>query len=101
MRAFAVQSFGEAPAIHDLPIPAEDGGFLVRVRYAGVNPIDYKLIERLTARRQGRRIPWECVRRVGAKEVVVTPDPPQRIVKSSASRNRRGTRRPSGRPSKR
>ena len=49
MRAFAVQSFGEAPAIHDLPIPAEDGGFLVRVRYAGVNPIDYKLIERLTA----------------------------------------------------
>jgi sporulation protein YlmC with PRC-barrel domain len=58
-------------------------------------------IERLTARKQGRRIPWECVRRVGAKEVVVTPDPPQRLVKSSASRNRRGTRRPSGRPSKR
>ena len=49
MRAFAVQSFGEAPAIHDLPIPAEDGAFLVRVRYAGVNPIDYKLLERLTA----------------------------------------------------
>jgi NADPH2:quinone reductase len=49
MRAFAVQSFGEAPAIHDLPIPAEDGAFLVRVRYAGANPIDYKLLERLTA----------------------------------------------------
>jgi NADPH:quinone reductase-like Zn-dependent oxidoreductase len=49
MRAFAVRSFGEAPAIHDLPIPAVDGAFLIRVRYAGVNPIDYKLLERLTA----------------------------------------------------
>src|ERR1700684_2554528 len=49
MRAFAVRSFGESPGIYDLPIPAEDGAFLVRVRYAGVNPIDYKLLERLTA----------------------------------------------------
>jgi NADPH:quinone reductase len=49
MRAFAVQSFGQAPAIHDLPIPPADSAFLVRVRCAGVNPIDYKLVERLTA----------------------------------------------------
>ena len=49
MRAFAVRSFGEAPAIHDLPIPAADGAFLIRVRYAGINPVDYKLLERLTA----------------------------------------------------
>jgi len=49
MRAFAVQSFGEAPAIHELPIPVADGAFLIRVTYAGVNPIDYKLVERLTA----------------------------------------------------
>jgi NADPH2:quinone reductase len=49
MRAFAVRSFGEAPAIHDLPIPAADGAFLIRVRYAGVNPVDYKLLEQLTA----------------------------------------------------
>lgn len=49
MRAFAVRSFGEAPAIHDLPIPAAEGAFLIRVRCAGVNPIDYKLVERLTA----------------------------------------------------
>jgi NADPH:quinone reductase-like Zn-dependent oxidoreductase len=49
MRAFAVQSFGEAPAIHDLPIPAADGALLIRVRYAGVNPIDYKLLGQLTA----------------------------------------------------
>jgi len=49
MRAFAVRSFGEAPAIHDLPMPSADGAFLLRVRYAGVNPIDYKLLERLTA----------------------------------------------------
>src|SRR5437868_2380495 len=56
-------------------------------------------IERLTAKKEGRRIPWECVRRVTAKEIVVTPDPPQRIV--SASRNRQGTRRPSARRPKR
>src|SRR6476660_3522378 len=49
MRAFAVQSFGQAPAIHDLPIPDAGSAFLIRVRYAGVNPIDYKLLERLTA----------------------------------------------------
>jgi NADPH:quinone reductase-like Zn-dependent oxidoreductase len=49
MRAFAVQSFGEAPAIHNLPIPSEEGAFLIRVKYAGVNPIDYKLLARLTA----------------------------------------------------
>ena len=56
------------------------------------------LMERLTARNDGRRIPWECVRRLTRKEIVVVPDPPQRI---SASRNRPGTRRPSAPQSKR
>lgn len=61
------------------------------------------LIERLTAKKSGRRIPWECVVRVEAKQIVVTPDPPQRKSpgKPSASRTRKGTRRPSGRRSKR
>jgi len=49
MRAFAVPSFGKAATILELPIPAADGAFLIRVTYAGVNPIDYKLVERLTA----------------------------------------------------
>ncbi|MGO9490451.1 MAG: NADP-dependent oxidoreductase [Solirubrobacteraceae bacterium] len=49
MRAFAVQSFGEAPAIHDLPIPSERDALLIRVSYAGVNPLDARLLERLTA----------------------------------------------------
>jgi len=30
-------------------MPSADGAFLIRVGYAGVNPIDYKLLERLTA----------------------------------------------------
>lgn len=55
-------------------------------------------IERLTARKHGRRIPWECVRRIARNEVVVVPDPPQRV---SASQSRRGTRRPSAPRSKR
>jgi NADPH:quinone reductase len=49
MRAFAVRSFGEAPAIHDLPVPAADGAFLLRVAYAGVNPLDNNNVARLTA----------------------------------------------------
>jgi hypothetical protein len=49
MRAFAVWRFGEAPALHDLQVPAADGGFLIRVMYAGANPIDYKLLEKLNA----------------------------------------------------
>ena len=56
-------------------------------------------IERLTAKKHGRRIPWEFVRRVNHKEVVVTPDPPQR--ETGGSRTRKGTRRASGRRSKR
>jgi len=49
MRAFAVPSFGADPAVLDLPEPATDGEFLIRVSYAGVNPTDYKRVERLTA----------------------------------------------------
>jgi NADPH:quinone reductase-like Zn-dependent oxidoreductase len=49
MRAFAVRSFGEPPSIHDLPVPAADGAVLIRVRFAGVNPLDSNLIGRLTA----------------------------------------------------
>jgi NADPH2:quinone reductase len=49
MRAFAVRNFEEAPGICDLPIPAADSALLIRVRYAGVNPIDYKLVEQLNA----------------------------------------------------
>jgi NADPH:quinone reductase-like Zn-dependent oxidoreductase len=48
MRAYAARKFGEAPAIMDLPIPAEEGAYLIRVKFAGVNPIDYKLVDRLT-----------------------------------------------------
>lgn len=35
-------------------------------------------IERLTAKKKGRRVPWDCVRKVEEKRIVVTPDPPQR-----------------------
>ena len=56
-------------------------------------------IERWTARRQGRRIPWEFVRRIDPDAVVVSPDPPQKKV--SASRSRQGTRRPTAPRSKR
>jgi NADPH:quinone reductase-like Zn-dependent oxidoreductase len=49
MRAFAVRNFGEAPALYDLPIPNTDSAFLIRVTYAGINPLDNILAERLTA----------------------------------------------------
>ena len=49
MRAFAVRSFGEPPSVHDLPVPAAGGTVLIRVRFAGVNPLDSNLLGRLTA----------------------------------------------------
>lgn len=49
MRAFAVQRFGESPAIHDLPVPGTDEDVLLRVGYAGVNPRDSIAVGRLTA----------------------------------------------------
>jgi NADPH:quinone reductase len=49
MRAFAVRSFGEAASVQDLPVPADDGAVLIRVRFAGVNPLDSNLLGRLTA----------------------------------------------------
>ncbi len=35
--------------MQDLPVPAYDGTVLIRVRFAGVNPLDNNLLERLTA----------------------------------------------------
>jgi len=57
-------------------------------------------IESLTARKHGRRIPWEYVRKMSDGEVIVTPDPPQRST-TSASRSRRGTPQATARRSKR
>jgi NADPH:quinone reductase len=48
VRAFAVESFGEDPALHDLPIPDSGNAFLLRVAYAGVNPLDNNNLARLT-----------------------------------------------------
>ena len=55
------------------------------------------LIERMTAKKHGRRIPWDCVVRLGKSEVVVSLEAP----KPDDSRTRQGTRRPSGRQSTR
>src|SRR5277367_1997320 len=49
MRAFAVKSFGEPASVQDLPVPAADDAVLIRVRFAGVNPLDNNLLGRLTA----------------------------------------------------
>lgn len=48
MRAYAVERFGSPPAILDLPSPTAHDGYVVRVTYAGVNPLDYKLVDSLT-----------------------------------------------------
>jgi sporulation protein YlmC with PRC-barrel domain len=60
-------------------------------------------IEMLTARKHGRRIPWECVVKIDEEELLVVPDPPQRrsSKKATGSRTRKGTRRASGQRSKR
>lgn len=58
-------------------------------------------IERLTAKKHGRTIPWECVVKLDHKQVTVVPNPPKRKPRTNASRTRQGTRRPSGQRSKR
>jgi sporulation protein YlmC with PRC-barrel domain len=60
-------------------------------------------LERLTAKKQGRRIPWGQVKRIDQKAITVAPDPPQRKRrgKATASRRRQGTRRPSAPRSRR
>ena len=67
-----------------------DGGRLVALMVGAGS-----WIERMTAKRKGRRIAWEDVQSVGDK--VITVGPP----KASASRTRRGTPRPSARRSRR
>ena len=59
------------------------------------------LIERWTAKRKGRRIPWECVVKVDLRHIVISPEPPKRKPRSGAARSRQGTRRPSVPRSKR
>jgi NADPH:quinone reductase len=49
MRAYAIQGLGAVPAVIDLPRPAADGAFLIRVMSAGVNPVDLLNMDRLTA----------------------------------------------------
>jgi NADPH:quinone reductase-like Zn-dependent oxidoreductase len=49
MRAFAVKSSGEPASVQDLPVPAADESVLVRVSFAGVNPLDNNLLGRLDA----------------------------------------------------
>jgi sporulation protein YlmC with PRC-barrel domain len=94
-------------AIRDAKVKTLDGETLGRVhevhceggRVVALTCGPGSFIESLTAKKKGRRIPWECVVKLQAKQVTVVPDPPQR--KPSASRSRQGTRRPSGRRSKR
>jgi NADPH:quinone reductase len=49
MRAFAVEKSGSAPALLNLPTPSDPSAILIRITFAGVNPIDYKLLSRLPA----------------------------------------------------
>jgi sporulation protein YlmC with PRC-barrel domain len=93
--------------LRDRKVKTLDGEFLGRVhevhcdngRIVAIVCGARSLIERLTAKDQGRRIPWEYVSSVSRKGVFVKPDPPEKP--PSASRSRRGTRRPSARRSKR
>ena len=49
MREFAVEHFGDAPGVREIPIPETADAYLIRVRCAGVNPIDYMSLDHLTA----------------------------------------------------
>ena len=69
-----------------------------RITELKIGPAGY--IERLTSKSEGRRIAWECVKRVEPKAIIVATDPPKRK-KPSGPRTRQRTRQPSARRSKR
>jgi sporulation protein YlmC with PRC-barrel domain len=79
--------------IHDVHI---EGGRVVALSCGAGG-----FVERLTAKSHGRRIAWECVVSIAKGEVRVLPERQQGKPRASASRSRQGTRRPSGRRSKR
>lgn len=46
MKAVAVDQFGGVPTLRDLPVPVpQEGELLVRVAAAGMNPLDWKLLD--------------------------------------------------------
>jgi NADPH:quinone reductase-like Zn-dependent oxidoreductase len=44
MRACAVRSFGDPASVQNLPVPVAEESVLIRVRFAGVNPLDNNLL---------------------------------------------------------
>ena len=97
--------------LRDKKVLSLDGEFLGRIhevhceggRVTALMCGSGSLFERWTGHKAGRRIPWEAVRRIDERGVIVTPDVPQRkpARKASGSRSRQGTRRPSAPRSKR
>lgn len=71
-----------------------EAGKIVALRCGAVS-----LIERMTGRSHGRRVPWESVRTIAKGEIVVTSEASEK--KPSGSRSQPGTRRPSAPRSKR
>ena len=61
-----------------------DGGKVIALMCGAAS-----LIERWTAREEGRRVPWDQVKRIDPDAIVISDEKP------SAPRSRRGTRRPS------
>jgi sporulation protein YlmC with PRC-barrel domain len=91
--------------LRDKPIKTLDGETVGRVHEVHCEKGDVtalmcgavSLIERLTAKKHGRRIPWDRVTRITADAVIIATE----SAKVSGSRTRRGTRRPSVTQSKR
>src|SRR5438105_3079839 len=84
IRTLDGESLGRVHEVHC------DGGRLVALMSGPGS-----FVEGWIPKKQGRRIPWECVVRIERQHILVMSDPPQRIVKPSASRSRRGIRRAS------
>src|SRR5580704_9210517 len=63
MRAVAVRRFGESALMTDLPAPCAEDSVLIRVSYAGVNPVDWQLVDQLTP-----NSPFPFVLGVGLRE---------------------------------
>jgi NADPH2:quinone reductase len=49
MRALALRRLGDRPSVQEIAVPSADDAALIRVTFAGVNPVDCILIDQLSA----------------------------------------------------
>jgi NADPH:quinone reductase-like Zn-dependent oxidoreductase len=72
MRAFAIEDFGQTGSFHQLPVPSLSADqVLVRVRAAGINPVDWKIAQGGSYKERMATRSWPLILGLDAAGVVM------------------------------